>query len=142
MSAMAESNADLARRAFEAMRRGGVSAALEFMDPEIEFEPPEEALEGHGPYRGHQAVRERWNLILEPFDEVEVEFEEFLEAPDDKVVVVFRVHGRGKSSGAPVNMRQAHVVTLRGARAVRLKAFRDPAAAKRAAGLACGDGPG
>jgi ketosteroid isomerase-like protein len=132
---MMRSNAEIAREAFEAIGRRRLDAALDFLDPEVEFEPPEDAIEHRGTFKGHKAVRERWNLLLEPFDEFEIEPDDFLEAPDGRVVVLFRVRGRGKASGAPVEMQLAHVVTLRDGKAVHLKAYLDPDEALRAVGL-------
>jgi ketosteroid isomerase-like protein len=129
------SNVELARRAFEAIEAGGLSAALDFLDPEIEFEPPDEALEQRGTFKGRQAVRDRWNLLLEPFEDVRMKAEEFVEANDETVVAVFRIRARGKASGAPVEMLLAHVITVRDGKAVRLRAYLDPAEARRAAGL-------
>jgi ketosteroid isomerase-like protein len=129
------SNVEIARAAFQAIADGGLDAALRFLDPECEFEPPEDAIERRGKFRGHTAVRARWNLLLEPFSEVHMELEDVSEAGPDTVVVVFRVRGRGRASGAPVEMRLAHLVTMRDGRALRIKAFLDPDAARRAAGL-------
>jgi ketosteroid isomerase-like protein len=128
-------NVELARRAFEAIATGGLGAALDFLDPEIEFEPPHEALEQRGTYKGHAAVRDRWNLLLDPFDDVRMEIDELIEADDETVVVVFRIRARGKASGAPVEMRLAHVITVRDGKAVRMKAYLDPEEARRAAQL-------
>jgi ketosteroid isomerase-like protein len=132
---MPPANVELARRAFEAIATDGLGAALDFLDPEIEFEPPKEALEQRGTFKGRVAVRDRWDLLLDPFDDVRLEIDELIEADDQTVVVVFRIRARGKASGAPVEMRLAHVVTLRDGRAVRMKAYLDPEEARRAARL-------
>ena len=126
---------ELARRAFDAVQTGGLPAALDFLHPEIEFEPPEEALERRGSFKGHAAVRERWDVLLEPFADVRIEPEEFVEANDETVVAVFRIHARGRASGVPVEMRLAHVLTIRDGKAVRMKAYLDPEEAKRATSL-------
>jgi ketosteroid isomerase-like protein len=128
-------NVELARRAFEAIATGGLPAALDFLDPEIEFEPPHDALEQRGTFKGHAAVRDRWDLLLEPFDDVRMEIEELIEADDETVVVVFRIRARGKASGAPVEMRLAHVIAVRDGKVVRMKAYLDPEEARRAAQL-------
>ena len=132
---MPAANVELARRAFEAIGTDGLAAALDFLDPEIEFEPPREALEQRGTFRGHAAVRDRWDVLLEPFDDIRMEVDEVIEADDETVLVVFRIHARGKASGAPVEMRLAHLVTVREGKAVRMRAYLDPAEARRAVGL-------
>jgi len=128
-------NVELARRAFEAIGTDGLAAALDFLDPEIEFEPPHEALEQRGTFKGHAAVADRWDLLLEPFDDVRMELDELIEADDETVLAVFRIHARGKASGVPVEMRLAHLITVRDGKAVRMKAYLDPEEAKRAAQL-------
>jgi ketosteroid isomerase-like protein len=132
---MTESNVELTRRAFAAIEARGLDGALDFLDPEVEFEPPDEAIEQRGSFKGHAAVRARWKLLLDPFEDVRMEPEEFVEADDDTVIAVFRIRGRGKASGAPVEMRLAHVITVRGGKAVHMKAYLDPEGAKRAVGL-------
>jgi ketosteroid isomerase-like protein len=132
---MTPSNAELARGAFEAIGERGLDGALEFMDPEVEFEPPEDAIEQGGTFKGHAAVRERWNLLLEPFDDVRIEPEDFIEADAETVLVIFRIRARGKASGAPVEMQLGYVMTVREGKAVRLKAYLDVSEARRAAGL-------
>ena len=49
--------------------------------------------------------------------------------------MVFRIHARGKASGVPVEMRLAHLVTIRDGKAVRMRAYLDPEEAKRVARL-------
>jgi len=71
----------------------------------------------------------------DPFDDVRMEIEELIEADDETVVVVFHIRARGKASGAPVEMRLAHVITVRDGKAVRMKAYLDPEEARRAAQL-------
>jgi ketosteroid isomerase-like protein len=128
-------NVELARRAFEAIATDGLPAALDFLDPEIEFEPPHDALEQRGTFKGHAAVRDRWDLLLEPFADIRMDIDELIETDDETVVVVFRIRARGKASGAPVEMRLAHVITVRDGKAVRVKAYLDPEEARRAAQL-------
>ena len=132
---MPDSNLELTRRAFEAIEERGLDAALEFMDPEVEFEPPEDAPEGRGVFKGHEAVRDRWDLLLDPFGDVRLRADEFVEADAQTVIAVFRIQARGRASGAPVEMRVAHLVTVRDGKAIRIRAFLDPDQAKRAAGL-------
>jgi ketosteroid isomerase-like protein len=128
-------NLELARRAFHAMQTGGLPAVLEFLDPQVEFEPPDDALERRGNFKGHAAVRDRWDVLFEPFADVRIEPEEFVEAGEETVVAVFRINARGKASGVPVEMQLGYVVTVRDGKVVRMKAYLDPEEAKRAAGL-------
>jgi ketosteroid isomerase-like protein len=51
-----------------------------------------------------------------------MEPERFFEA-DDRVVVFLVARGRGKGSGAEVEVRPAHVWTIRSGKAVRVQVF-------------------
>jgi ketosteroid isomerase-like protein len=54
---------------------------------------------------------------------------------DDGAVIFLEVQAAGKSSGIPVRLEVAHVVTLRDGKVVRVRAFIDREQALRAAGL-------
>ena len=60
---MSQENVELIQRAFEAFNRRDLDAFLELMAPEVEFTPYERALEGLGPYRGHDGVRTWWEEV-------------------------------------------------------------------------------
>jgi ketosteroid isomerase-like protein len=51
--------------------------------------------------------------LLEPFEDVGVEPEEFIETKD-QVMVVVHVSGRGRGSGLPIDTTFAHLLTVRG----------------------------
>jgi ketosteroid isomerase-like protein len=128
-------NVQVARQAFEAIADRGLDGALDFLDPECEFEPPDDAIEQGGVFKGHDAVRKRWDLLLEPFEDVRMELENVSEADPDNVLVVFRVRARGQASGAPVEMRLGYLMTIHDGKALRIKAYLHPSDARRAAGL-------
>jgi ketosteroid isomerase-like protein len=71
---------------------------------------------------------------LSAWDDFELEAEGFRDA-GDSVVVPFRVRARGKSSGARVDRRWAHVWTFRHGKVVRFEVRLDIAAALAAVGL-------
>jgi hypothetical protein len=54
--AMSEENVEIVRDALDAFGAADVERLLQFMDPEIKFEPHLALLEGN--YRGHDGVRE------------------------------------------------------------------------------------
>ena len=51
-------------------------------------------------------------------------------------MIVLEVHAAGRSSGIPVRLEVAHVVTLRDGKVVRVRAFIDREQALREAGVA------
>jgi ketosteroid isomerase-like protein len=132
---MSEENVEIVRTAFDALKRRGFDEALAYVDPEIEFEPPIEALERPRSFKGHQALRERWKLLLEPFEDVSLEPIEFIDGDDETVIVVFRVRVRGRASKVPVEAEPAYVLAIRGGMILRMRAYLQKDQALEAAGL-------
>jgi len=126
-------NVELARRLYDAFIRRDFAAATEFLDPQIELLTPPGTPE-EGSYRGYQQARRHLTELLEPFEDVRVEPEEFIETKD-QVIVIVHVSGRGRGSGLPIDTTFAHLLTVRGGRVVRLRAFFDREEALEAAGV-------
>jgi ketosteroid isomerase-like protein len=73
---------------------------------------------------------------MAPFEEVRAVVQEYIDADDDRVVVVLELLMRPKDSAAEITSnRFAHIYTLREGRIVRVQDFPEPADALRAAGL-------
>jgi ketosteroid isomerase-like protein len=125
---------EIMRQGYDALAREDFEAILELMDPQIEIHDRPEAPDARS-YHGHEGVLTALGLNLETFEELRFEPEQFI-ADDDQIVVIVRLHGRGKVSGAPVEDRIAHHWSIRDGKAVRLQVFSDPSEALRAAGLA------
>jgi hypothetical protein len=136
------------RRHYEVFRnafaKGEVMPAIaEFYDPEIVFEAGDEwvFIEG-GALRGHAEVARWFDGQLEVVEGMYLDPEKFIEAKG-QIVVIFRIHGRGRHTGIDAGSagegqlpRQAHVWTMRDGKATRLVIFSDPAMALKAVGLA------
>jgi ketosteroid isomerase-like protein len=126
---MSRENVEVVKQAYDAYVRRDLSRALESYDDDVIFNPGEEA-----PLRGHGAVLaylERWE---EPWDDYEVEAEEFIDA-GARVVVTFHFKGRGKRSGIEVDARSYHVHALRDGKIVRMDEYTDRDEALEAAGI-------
>jgi ketosteroid isomerase-like protein len=126
---MSQENVEVVKQAYDAYVRGDLSGALEYYDADVTFNPNEEL-----PIRGHGAVRaylERWE---EPWEDYEVEAEEFIDAAD-RVVVTVHFKGRGKGSGIEIDARSHHVHALRDGKIVRMDEYTDRNQAFEAAGL-------
>ena len=65
-----------------------------------------------GVYRGRAGVATLMEFWTDNFDELRVDAEEFIEA-GDHVVVPSVLHGKGKASGAPVDLPYTFVCALR-----------------------------
>ena len=86
-------------------------------------------------FAGRDALLEFMRRWTEDFDDFAVEAEEFIDANDDRVVLIARQHGTGKASGASVHLRTGAVYTLDAHRIVRVELFLRPSDALQAAGL-------
>jgi ketosteroid isomerase-like protein len=83
---------------------------------------------------GHHGIREfyrRWVGTWDHFDAHPVEFID----TGDAVIVIMRISGTGKGSGATVTMRTADVYTVAGGKVVRHVGYPDASEALEAAGL-------
>src|SRR5688572_15179195 len=97
---MSQEDVETIRRATDAFNRGGVEAALEFFDPDIEWTTTGIFLEP-GTYRGHEGVRRYMGALATELEDLHNEPEEFIDV-GEQVVVPFRLSARGRQSGAPV----------------------------------------
>jgi ketosteroid isomerase-like protein len=113
--AMSQENVEIVRALFDAWERGGLDAAAEFWDPQIDWRAVEGAIDDAGPISGVDAMRAYLQEGLDLFDEVSLEPEELIDA-GDQVVAVQRVSGRGKASGIETELRFAVVYTIRNGR--------------------------
>ena len=83
---------------------------------------------------GRDAVLAYIQRFEEPWDDYELEAEEFIDA-GDRVVVTVHIKGRGKGSGVEIDARSHQVHTLRDGKLVRMDEYLDRDEALEAAGL-------
>jgi ketosteroid isomerase-like protein len=131
---MSEENVEIVRRAWEAYKRRDNEAALALYDPEIEIDLRGEARVGTGVYYGLEGVQAFFRDWVSTFGDVRSEVEEWIDA-GDQVIAMVRSYGRGKRSGVPVDMLEAHLWTVRDGRLRRLRTLATKADALKAAGL-------
>lgn len=124
---MSEESIALVREIYAAWATG--EAAGRFMDPDIEYVNPPDALEP-GTRRG----RSLFGSMPDLFDDLTAEARRIMPAGDE-VLVIAVIRGRGKGSGAPVEREQGHVWTVLDGRAVRFRWFRSAEDALRDLGL-------
>jgi ketosteroid isomerase-like protein len=113
------------------------SMSMDLIDSEIEIYPdPRSAWPGiDAVYRGHAGLGRYLASIYDAFAEYRAEAEEVLDA-GDRVVVLAIERGRGKQSGASVQINHtAHIWTIGNGRAVRLDVNWDRSEALEANGL-------
>jgi ketosteroid isomerase-like protein len=131
---MSQENVELTYRAHDAFNQRDLSAYLTVTDPEMEFTPYERALEGLGPYRGHDDVRRWWGETLVILPDLKVELEEVRDL-GEMTLVLGRLRGQGATSGASFERTYWGLDRWRDKRIVWWHAFQSEAEAVEAAGL-------
>jgi ketosteroid isomerase-like protein len=119
---VSQENVEVVRSIMEAWNRGDYSAAIERVAPEIRAEC---ALGGDfdGTFEGIARVQEWLARFWGAFQDFHSDVDEYIPAGDDVVISVHH-YGRGKTSGAEVEMRNWQVVTVREGKAMLYRVFR------------------
>ena len=132
---MSRDKVELAKRAVDAFNRRDVDTLFaELATPDFEWFPAlTMALEGGG-YRGREGVEKFAADTRENWEELQALPEEFRDL-GDRVLVLGRMQGRGKGSGAQVDAPITDIYDFRGGRISRLRVYLDRAEGLRAAGL-------
>jgi uncharacterized protein len=131
---MSQENVEIVRRAYEAFSRAGLDGLLEHFHPDAEYDITAAIGPYAGMYYGRAAIRTFLADYLESWEYVQMEPEDFIEVGEDHVVVLLRLHMRGKGSGVEVEAHTTNVWTMRDGKAVRIAIHNDKAAALKAAG--------
>jgi uncharacterized protein len=129
---MTGDNLAVVRRLYEAMDRRDASAVAEFAHPDAEWIPDHRV--GESPVRGRDNVIRFFTDRAEMFGDISTELERLWEQ-DDTVLAFIHVKGEGRASGAPFDLRIAHLWTLRDGRIIRGQGFGNRYEALEAAGL-------
>jgi len=131
---MSQENVELLHQAIDAFNRRDLDAYLALQDPDVEFTPYERALEGLGPYRGHEGVRTWWEESFAALPDLSAELYEVRDLGD---VTFSRGHlrGTGAGSGASFERTLWLVNEWRDKKTVWWRAFESEAEALEAAGL-------
>jgi ketosteroid isomerase-like protein len=128
-------NVEIVKRGYEAFNRDGPKGIFRFLHPDIQWHTPDEDVQRDEPYRGHDGVREFWRLWDEEMTEIEIEPEEYIDG-GDCVLVMVTTRSRGRTSGAPIEIRDAHLWThAPDGLALSLRMFLDRDRALAAAGV-------
>jgi uncharacterized protein len=127
-------NVALVRSLFAAWERQDMEAVFALYDPAIVWDNSTLPGPNAGVYRGREGVRQFLREWLEAFETHEIHAEDFIDA-GDAVVVRVRVTGRGKASGAEVEMPRWNVYRIRDGLVIRIEIFETKAEALEAAGF-------
>jgi ketosteroid isomerase-like protein len=130
---MSEKNVRIVRDGYDAFNRRDIEAVLTNMDPSIEWWPAADEPIVQ-PYRGYAGYRMLVDEIREAVPDIQAEVEEVF-AVDDHVVTCLRFWGRGRDSGAPVEVRETNVARFRDGKIVEVREYRERGEALEALGL-------
>jgi ketosteroid isomerase-like protein len=133
---MLRDKVDVAKRVIDAYNRRDVDGLFaELATPDFEYYPAiSRALDGGAGYRGREGVERFAVDTRENWEELQALPEEFRDL-GDLVLVLGRLKGRGKGSGAPVDTPTVTILDFRGDRIWRSRVYLDHAEGLRAAGL-------
>jgi ketosteroid isomerase-like protein len=106
----------------------------DYLDEAVEIHMPPEYPEGEQVLRGREGAAKLVATLREAWAEWRFEPERLIDV-GNRVVVLVRVVGEGGASGVPLELRTAHVWTVRNGRMTSAHLYRDRAEALEAAGL-------
>jgi ketosteroid isomerase-like protein len=129
-------NLDLVRSIYADWERGDVRSA-EWADPEIEVVFADGP--APGAWTGVAGMAEGWRDVLGAWEDFRAEAEEYREIDGDRVLVLHRFGGRGKTSGLDLGQMRAesaHLFHIYGGKVTRLVHYFDRERALADLGLA------
>jgi ketosteroid isomerase-like protein len=106
----------------------------DWLDEAFELRLPGGYPEGEPVFRGREGLEQLAAMLRDASAEWRFEPERFIDA-GDQVVVFVRVVAKGSASGVPIELPDAHVVTIRNRRLTSSCVYRDREEALKAAGL-------
>lgn len=128
---MAQRYVEVVRGCYEALNRGDMDAAFgTYYHESVVFLEPEGS-PWAGTYHGHDGMREFLGRVVADVENLQLGPEEFLDAGDDRVVVLSHVLGLVKSTGESLDLPYCGVVRVRDDKIVEFRTYRDTALAQR-----------
>jgi len=125
---------DVVRQVVEAFREHDVPRLRSLFDEQSEFTSAIAGLEG-GTYRGLDEIERYMRDLEDVFEDWHSEDERYLDAGEGRVVLDYRIVGRGKGSGVPVDQPIAILWTVREGKIWRAQGYLDPEKALEACGI-------
>ena len=121
---------DVVRSMYEAFAAADAERIANHLHADVELIDPD--LPGGGTFSGIDGVFDFLRLWGEPFSELHIDVDELIPI-DHRVVAVVHQYGVAAASGAPVDMRDAHVWTVEDGLVTRIQLFLSREAALAAA---------
>ena len=123
---MEDESIETLRRIYTAIQHGDFAELQRSVTHDVEWILPESVPWG-GTHHGHLGVEALGEIFRDHVDGIWADPDEFLVADDERVVVLGRVSGRGRSSGARFEVPFAHVWALTEGAPSRCRAYFDTA---------------
>jgi ketosteroid isomerase-like protein len=130
---MSQENVEIVKAFSERFAAGG-HISDQYFHPEIVWDTTASGMPGAGVYNGVDEVRGFWRDWLEPWEDYEIDYSEYIDA-GDAVVLVFRQAGTGRGSGIRSEREFFAVWYLRDSKVERFRLFESRKQAFEAAGL-------
>src|SRR4029453_8015362 len=131
---MSQENVEIVRRTVAGVAVGDWQGVFETWDPQIEWHFEREGVIS-GVHRGREQVRAALTSFVTEWEDFTVEIEKLIAADDERVVAFVHLTGRGRSSGLPLDFREANIFTIREGRIVSVREHFDREQALEAVGL-------
>lgn len=132
--AMSQANVELAKRVIDAFNRRDVERFFALATSDFEWFPAMAGGVVGAGYRGREGIESYLVDIGEAWDEYRVLDEEFRDL-EDRVVMLGRIEGLGRGSGAWIESPTGTIFEFRGDKVACVRTFLDHDEALRAVGL-------
>jgi ketosteroid isomerase-like protein len=128
---MSQENVEIAHQVMNALGRRDADTLVALADSEVEWHS---FFALGSVYRGHDGTRQYMRDLADAWDVGRADVDDQLSV-EDAVVLVGRIHYRGRGSGVESETAVGWVLEFRDGRILRFRAFREPGPALKAVGL-------
>ena len=132
---MSQENVEIVKGSWEAWFRGDIDGVVASYAPDAIWDMTPFREWPDTLYTGPAGMRRFLTEWLDVWDAFEVGVDEYLTAPDGRIVCLAWQRGKGRQSGLAMDMQWAMIVTVRDGQITRLENYDDRAKALEAAGL-------
>ena|SRR5215208_1009922 len=133
---MSQENVEIVLPIVDAFNRRDMTGLAELSHEDLEFVSVLTAVDAGGAtYRGSDTWTSYFAAMNETWEEWEVEDFRVFDGREDRVAGVFRIVGKGKHSGAPVEREVGLAYQIREGKLWRMRSYLDPGEALDAVGL-------
>jgi ketosteroid isomerase-like protein len=133
---MSRENMEVVQGVYDAASRRDSAAVLAFYDDSVELDNRSLVVGAGDVYQGHDGLRMLFREWNEAWENIDYKLDDLIDLGGDQIVSVVTRHGRGRTSGAEVEIHVALLWTINDGKVVRVVWFPTREAALEAAGSA------